>query len=151
MRIDYKNKNIIRSKDVHVHDATFEGFTYQEEQQKVSFRIKNRYLNKYQKIDFYNTIGISCELCKFWGISKANYIYDLDLCDEEVLTKELEKKKKDFEHEFELLNHRPNETPSLLEKETLYIETYFLIGAGDKIRIVCEYIEFEEEPLEGEN
>lgn len=40
MKIDYKNKEIIRSRDVYVHDSTFEGFTYHEEQQKLSFRMK---------------------------------------------------------------------------------------------------------------
>ena len=35
MKIDYKNKEIIRSRDVYVHDSTFEGFTYHEEEHKL--------------------------------------------------------------------------------------------------------------------
>ena len=91
MRIDYKNKEIIRSRDVYVHDSTFEGFTYHEEQQKLSFRMKNWFLNKYFKIDFYNTINIDCKLCKFWG--GGDSVADFNLCDEGELTEELKKHK----------------------------------------------------------
>ena len=128
MKIDYNNRNSIR-KNVYVHDSTFDGFSYYEEKKIVSFNLKNKYLNKCFKIDFYNTIGISCQICN----SLKHCIFDLDLCDEKVLTEELKK-----------FN---DEASSLLEKEDKYIETFFLMTSGDIIRIACEYIIFEEEPL----
>ena len=138
MKIDYKNKEIIRSRDVYVHDSTFEGFTYHEEQQKLSFRMKNWFLNKYFKIDFYNTINIDCKLCKFWG--GGDSVADFNLCDEGELTEELKK-----------IQTTEGYIHSLLDDETNYIESYFIMNSGDEIRIACEYIIFEEEPLKEDN
>ena len=67
MRIDYNNKNILQKEEIYIHDSTFEGFTYQEEEQKVSFRLKNGFLNKFFKIDFFNTIGINCQFLQVLG------------------------------------------------------------------------------------
>ena len=137
MKIDYKNKEIIRSRDVYVHDSTFEGFTYHEEEQKLSFRMKNWFLNKYFKIDFYNTINIDCKLCKFWG--GGDSVADFDLWVGEELIEELKGMNdvKKFKN-----------AHSLLDEKTDYIEAYFIMNSGDEIRIACEYIIFEEEPLE---
>lgn len=136
MRIDYNNKNILQKEEIYIHDSTFEGFTYQEEEQKVSFRLKNGFLNKLFKIDFYNTIGINCQLCKFWG--GGDSVIDFDLWNGENLIEELKKihdEKYENEH-------------TLLDEGTDYIEAYFIMNSGDEIRIACEYIIFEEEPLE---
>ena len=137
MKIDYKNKEIIRSRDVYVHDSTFEGFTYHEEEQKLSFRMKNWFLNKYFKIDFYNTIGINCQLCKLYG--GGDSVADFDLWVGEELIEELKGMNdvKKFKN-----------AHSLLDEKTDYIEAYFIMNSGDEIRIACEYIIFEEEPLE---
>lgn len=137
MKIDYKNKEIIRSRDVYVHDSTFEGFTYHEEEQKLSFRMKNWFLNKYFKIDFYNTIGINCQLCKLYG--GGDSVADFDLWVGEELIEELKGMNdvKKFKN-----------AHSLLDEKTDYIEAYFIMNSADEIRIACEYIIFEEEPLE---
>ena len=137
MKIDYKNKEIIRSRDVYVHDSTFEGFTYHEEEQKLSFRMKNWFLNKYFKIDFYNTIGINCQLCKLYGAGES--VADFDLWVGEELIEELKGMNdvKKFKN-----------AHSLLDEKTDYIEAYFIMNSADEIRIACEYIIFEEEPLE---
>lgn len=136
MRIDYNNKNILPKEEIYIHDSTFEGFTYQEEEQKVSFRLKNGFLNKFFKIDFFNTIGINCQLCRSWG--GGDSVIDFDLWNGENLIEELKKihdEKYENEH-------------TLLDEGTDYIEAYFIMNSGDEIRIACEYIIFEEEPLE---
>ena len=137
MRIDYNNKNILQKEEIYIHDSTFEGFTYQEEEQKVSFRLKNGFLNKLFKIDFYNTIGINCQLCKLYG--GGDSVADFDLWGEGELIEELKRMNdvKKFKN-----------AHSLLDEKTDYIEAYFIMNSADEIRIACEYIIFEEEPLE---
>ena len=46
MRIDYNNKNILPKEEIYIHDSTFEGFTYQEEEQKDKMK---QTLLKYQE------------------------------------------------------------------------------------------------------
>lgn len=124
MRIDSKNKKII-DKEIYVHDSTFYGFLYDNDEKTLLLKLKNYYLQKTFKLKFVNILALNCEMCQFW--SYTNGILGWETVDEEQLKKQILEEQKE----------------NILELEN-YIETKFILETGDIITIVCEYVEFFE-------
>ncbi len=67
MRIDYRNKEIIGSKEIHIHDAVFTGFNYDYENNIIAFEVIEYYYKKHFKFKFCNVFGFEMLSCDFWG------------------------------------------------------------------------------------
>ena len=124
MRIDSKNKKII-DKEIYVHDSTFYGFLYDNDEKTLLLKLKNYYLQKTFKLKFVNILALNCEMCQFW--SYTNGILGWETVDEEQLKKQI----------------LEEQEGNISELEN-YIETKFILETGDIITIVCEYVEFFE-------
>lgn len=133
MRIDYTNKEIIDN-EIYVHDSIFEGFLYKSTEKQLLVEFKNDYLEKTFNIQFYNVLILNCEMCEFWG--KSPHILNWETSDDENLIKEMKKKQNDNKELY---------SGSLVDTEKSYVETMIILSSGDTIKIVCEYIEFQEE------
>jgi len=131
-RIDYKNKNTIRER-IYAHDGIFTGFNYEYENNLIYFEIQRNFYGKNFKLLFNNVFGFEMQSCDFW--SNSPHVFDLELGDSygNKMTKMLLER-----HESE------KKSCSRLTKYDEAVEIIITLTSGDKLTLVCEYIEYEE-------
>ena len=133
MRIDYKNIDMLEeSGSLYVHDAIFSGFSYNYDENLISFEAENHYENSRLKFSFINVLGVKILCADFWGSSNRLHICESGKDYNYPLLNELkERDQKDG---------IPKERISTLDNA---VEIIFTLVSGDCIDIVCEYLEFD--------
>ena len=128
MKIDYSNKDIINK--ININNLIFQGFIYEEMEKLISIKLNNFDLSKILKIEFFNTLILNCNMCKPCKIDDE--IIKFKISDRENLIKDIRKK---------LIENSYSSSAFDLEKN--YIELEVILKSGNKISIVCEYIEIK--------
>lgn len=143
MRIDYKNKNLINSKETHLHDAEFLGFSYDFENNFIRFEMVEYDFKKKFKLTFHNVFGFKMSSCDFWGKCLRVDCWYAD--DENGLIHELNRLKE--EKRGKLVDGSLGPAFSRMDEVESILQVTISIISGDLLTIVCEYIDFEEETL----
>lgn len=127
MRIDYKNKFIIDA-DISLHDAVLEKFNYDCINNKVSIELDDsEWRSRKVSLAFSNVLYFEMLSMDLWG--KSPYIYDWELVDIN-------------ENVMNLCNDK-FENPGSKNIDKCF-QTAFTLSSGNKLNIICEYIDFTE-------
>lgn len=134
MKIDNKNKQIINTGKVSMHDDIITNFTFNRMKRILELKIKDGWNNhKEGKIEFINVIGFEMSSCNYWGqSSRVSGIY-CNSIEEYKLIPRLFKTKYD----------NPSWKYNELLNEEDYIEVLVEFISGDTLTIACEYIDFK--------
>ena len=128
MKIDYTNKDIIN--EININNLIFQGFIYEEIEKLLTIKLNNFGLSKMLKIEFFNVLILNCNMCQPCKIDDE--IIKFKISDREKLIKDIRKK---------LIENSYSSSAFDLEKN--YIELEIILKNGNKITIVCEYIEIK--------
>lgn len=81
MKINYKNREIIRSKEVYFHDSYFKQIMYDDEN-KILYVICQDYYKKLKMLTFYNVIYFEMQNGYYLGKGSNESIIEWDLIDD---------------------------------------------------------------------
>lgn len=129
-----QNKEIINSKKINIHDSVFKGMFFDYDEKKVHIKVVNvGSESKTYSIEFFNVIGFEMVSCDFWG--KSPHVFDWSALKEENqhLIKSLFQEQQNNNYQY-----------SRITDKTKFLETFFTFTSGDRLRIACEFIIFEE-------
>ena len=131
MRINAENSTVINSKDISVHDWIFENMVFNYLKKEMSiYLIEDSGQNRKHILKLYNVLGFKMTTGDFWG--KSLHILDWELVEDNyILLDELFEEKEKYEY-----------SSIRLDEKKLYIESIITLISGDKLIIVCEYIDF---------
>ncbi len=140
MRIDYKNRDVINSGQIHLHDAEFLGFNYDFDNNIIRFKMTEHDYQKKLKLTFHNVFGFKMSSCDFWGKSLRVDCWYTD--DENGLIMELNQLKEEKRGKGADGVILP--AVSRMDEVEFPLQIKISIISGDLLTIVCEYVDFEE-------
>lgn len=134
MRIDSFNGHIINSEKIYVHDDILKQLHFDCYKSELVLVIltENDKQNEYF-IKFRNILGFKMTSCDFWGRSPHILDFEYVVHEGRAMLPELDKIKESIP---------VNPLCKLLTK-TEYLECVLTLTSGDKLTVVCEYIDYE--------
>lgn len=133
MIINYKNKDIIDSRQIYIHDSTFIGCNYHYLNNQISFQTKNECCNKIFAFKFFNVFSFKMKSFEPWG--ESPYVLDWETIKDgdDYLLNEIVKEIDDNNYDL-----------TRLKDYNELVSSIITLSSGDTLTIVAEYIEFEE-------
>ena len=145
MRIDKTNSDVIRSRDVSLHDDMLMEFHFHRIARELVLPLQ-KYGGEIYTIRFTHVLGFEMTSCNFWGPSRRIFDFELLEGEEQKLLPRLWKMR---EEKKPVGTTTPED--GLGEKEN-YIETVITFVSGDQLQVVCEAIDigdpYSEEKLD---
>lgn len=137
MRFDSLNHGIENTREANIHDSIVLTIQYDYYHNTILFESKDDWgRNVIYSLLFNNVIGFEMMSCDFWG--KSPHVFDWG-CEEKTdqyLINRLFAEKNTHNYMY-----------SRLEDKDKYIEAVIDFTSGDKLRVACEYIIFEERSI----
>lgn len=132
MRIDINNKSLI-DKEIYVHDMILKNMVFDYDDKRLTVTLERENANKGEyAIEFCNVIGYNMQSCGCWGDSA--YVGDWEVSGDRNPIEELLKKQNKGDYEMSRIKN----------KKESFFQTAFTLISGDRLVIVCEYIDIDE-------
>lgn len=132
MRFSYDNRAELDEQ--HIHDSDFEGYQYDYEDRNIKILCIDRFNRRKISLTFNNVIFSEMQSCLFWG--GGNNIYHMW---HEENSPQMQR----------LLEYQKSENldSEYLMGDVKYLEVQMQILSGDMLFIICESLDWTEEPL----
>ena len=131
MKIDINNKDLIEE-SIYVHDIIFKNVVFDYEDKRLIVTLERDFADKGKyAIEFCNVIGYNMQSCGCW--SDSVYVLDWEVSDDRELIDVLLSQQNNGDYTFSRIK----------DKKGSFFQTVFTLISGDKLTIVCEYIEID--------
>lgn len=133
MKIDNLNGNIINTRDIYIHDDIFENMIFHHKSRMLELFMRGQSNGEY-KICYNKVIGFDMTSCRFWGESPHVLDFEYVCDDKRTLLPRL------YGIKDQCRNNKMFDCEPIDNND--YIETVVWFVSGDKLTVVCEYIDF---------
>lgn len=118
---------------IYVSDACFTGFRYDPAARELCFEVADGFDPKTLRFRFHQVALFEMQSCAFWGTSPRAYFWEPDVDENDgIFACSLFRDAGDGEAVFQIPEG--------------YLESVLSLHSGDALTVVCQSIDFEEEP-----